>query len=416
MSLPRYRHHTPVKKSSRFSRLTIALTALWLAERGWKWWRVRQFFRQQPPPATSPATPPLVSILQPILSGDPTLAASLAANLRTAGPYRCEWLWLVDDNDTVALDLCQRLIAAHPAQTIRLLRTPPPDDNDWRNPKMVKLVQGAAVAQGEILCVLDDDTRLPADGISTVLPYLDQPQVGLAYGLPYYVSFQGLWSSLVATFVNANSLLTYLPPLTLTTPFTINGMFYAVRRSTLDAVGGFAGLEPVLADDFAVAQRFRAAGYTLAQTPLRHAISTQIADAEHYFSLIARWFVFPRESVLRHVSRRDRWLVQSLIVAPTTLPLALLLSALFHPTRRKLALLALGHLVNLAVAADLNARYLHHATPWQRLPLVPLVQTLLPLQVALALTKRQRITWRGHTMEVAPGGGFRLVQPRNTNT
>lgn len=390
------------------------LTALWIAERGWKWWRVRQFFRQPiPAPAHDPAQT-LVSIIQPILSGDPTLTASLDATLRARSAYPREWLWLVDDNDAEGLRICRDLIARHPTRGIRLIPTPPAPD-DWRNPKMVKLIAGAAAARGAILCVLDDDTRLPDGGLEQCLPFLDQPGVGLAFGLPYYVSFADRWSSLVAAFVNANSLLTYLPPLALTTPFTINGMFYAVRRETLAAIGGFGGLEAILADDFAVAQRFRRAGYTLAQTPLRHAISTRVTGPRHYLSLISRWFVFPRESVLRHVAPRDRLIVNALIVAPTALPLAALLATLARPNRRAAALFTIGHAVSFAAFAHLNHTYLDSATPPARAPLVPLVQTILPLQVAIALLRPQRIEWRGHTMEVARGGGFRLVHRRDND-
>lgn len=402
---------TPVRPDA-LALARLALGLLWLAERGWKGWQVARFFRR---PVPAPATPPgetLVSIVQPILSGDPTLAASLAASLRARSAYRREWLWLTDEDDAEGLRVCRELIAAGPALDVRLLPTPPPADGDRRNPKTVKLIAGAAAARGDILLVLDDDTRLPDWGLETCLPFLDAPGVGLAYGLPYYVSFDGLWSSLVAAFVNGHSLLTYLPPLALTAPFTINGMCYAVRRDVLDAVGGFAGLEGTLADDFAVAQRLRAAGYRLAQTPLRHAISTRVAGPGHYGALIRRWFVFPRESILRHVGRRDRAIVVLVTAAPSALPLLLTLATLARPSRRAASFAAACHAANFALFAWQDARYLGGATPWRWRWLVPLVQLALPLQIGAALLLPQRIRWRGHTMVVERGGGFRLTARR----
>ena len=393
------------------ARLHVALTLLWLAERAWKGWRVRRFFRQPAPvPARDPARE-LVSIVQPILSGDPTLAASLAATLRARSAYPREWLWLVDKDDTEGVRVCHTLIAAHPARDVRLLLVPPPQPEDRRNPKTVKLIAAAAVARGTILCVLDDDTRLPDDGLAALLPALDAPGVGLAYGLPYYVSFADRWSALVAAFVNGHSLPTYIPPLALTAPFTINGMCYATRRETLAAVGGFTGLEGTLADDFAVAQRFRAAGYSLAQTPLRHAISTRIAGPRHYAAIIARWFVFPRESILRHVAPRDRAIVGALVIAPTLLPLMSLLLTLARPSRRALALLAAGHAANYAVFAHNDRAYLGAATPPRWHPLIPIIATILPVQVGAAFLLPQRIAWRGHIMQVERGG-FRFVRRR----
>lgn len=401
---------------SALDSVRLALGLAWLAEKAWKHRQVLRFFRQSAP--ASPTDPALttVSIIQPILSGDPTLAASLAANLRARSRYQREWLWLVDEDDREGIHICRDLIARHPDHAIRLLLTPPPATGDRRNPKTVKLIAAAAIARGDILCILDDDTRLPDDGLEYCLPFLDRPGVGLAYGLPYYVSFTGWWSSLVAAFVNSHSLLTYIPPLALTEPFTINGMFYAVRREVLAAVGGFAGLEEMLADDFAVAQRFRAAGYRLVQTPLRHAISTRIVGPRHYVSLIQRWFVFPRESVLRHVDRRDRLVVALLAIGPTLLPLLLLLTTLGRPSRRALMFAACCHTASFAIFAHEDTAYLGGATPWRRRWLVPLVQTILPLQVGAALLLPQRITWRGHVMEVERGGGFRFVQRRAEDT
>ncbi len=399
-------------RSQLLPRLHLALALLWAAERGWKWWRVRRFFRQ---PAPRPARDPeqeLVSIIQPILSGDPTLTESLAATLRARSAYPREWLWLVDDDDDEGRRICRAIIAEHPARDVRLLTVPPPRPDDRRNPKTIKLIVASAEARGTILCILDDDTRLPDGGLEALLPALDAPGVGLAYGLPYYVSFTDRWSALVAAFVNSHSLLTYLPPLALTAPFTINGMCYATRRETLARVGGFAGLEGTLADDFAVAQRFRAAGYGLAQTPLRHAISTRIAGPRHYFAIIARWFVFSRESILRHVATRDRAIVGALIIVPTLLPLASLLLTIARPTRRAVALLAAGHAVGYAVFAHNDRAYLGGATPPRWHPLVPLIATILPLQVGAAFLLPQRIEWRGHIMQVERGGGFRFVRRR----
>ena len=394
------------------TRTQLALGFLWLAERAWKGRQVARFFRRPVPAPDVPPAATTVSIIQPILSGDPTLAASLGATLRARSAYRREWLWLVDEDDAEGWRVCRALLTRHPECAIRLLPAPPPASGDRRNPKTVKLIAGAAAARGDIVCVLDDDTRLPDDGLEHLLPFLDAPGAGLVYGLPYYVSFLDLWSSLVAAFVNSHSLLTYLPPLALTEPFTINGMCYALRRDTLAAIGGFAGLEGMLADDFAIARRVRDAGRRLVQTPLRHAISTRIGGPRHYASLIQRWFVFPRESVLRHVAPRDRAIVAALTIAPTALPALLLAATLRRPTRGALTWAALCYGAAFGLFARHDTAYLGGATPWRWRWLVPLVQTLLPAQVVAALLLPQRIVWRGHRMAVERGGGFTLVRRR----
>jgi ceramide glucosyltransferase len=385
------------------------LFLLLFAERLLKHLAVIRFFRRPRPALARP--PRLVSLMQPILSGDPQLAGCLERNLLSASGLEREFIWLVDDDDAEGLAICRALIARHPAVEVRLVALPPPAPA--QNPKLMKLIAGAALARGELLCVLDDDTVLPDGGLELCLAYLDQPGVGLAFGLPYYESFDNLWSSLVAYFVDSQSLLTYVPFAMLSEPATINGMFYALRRSTLEAVGGFAGLETTLADDFAVAQRLRGAGYRLAQTPLLHPIRTTVGGPGPYASLIQRWFIFPRESIMRQLGPRELALFYGLTVLPIFFPWLALALNICRPARAtKIATLAyLGYCY--AIFAHINLAYLKSAAPWGRSWLVPLIQLGLPAQVLAALLSPQRIRWRGHLIEAAPGGGLRMVKRRS---
>lgn len=379
-----------------------------LGERIWKHWMVMCFF-QRPVPAHA-GVPRLVSIIQPVLSGDPTMPACLERSLQLKTRYALEYIWLADINDPAGQDICRQLMVRYPERNIQFVTLPPPSEG--QNPKTVKLIAGAKVAHGDVLCVLDDDTMLPDDGLECCLPFLDQPGVGLAFGLPYYVNFSDVWSSMVSAFVNSHSLLTYVPYTVLTQPFTINGMFYAIRREVLEEVGGFEAIEKIFADDFAIAYLVRSHGYRLAQTPLCHGISTQVMGPRHYLSLIQRWFVLPRESLLRHLSIRDRLVVYGLGLVPALFPLLLLIYLLLRPTRRTLgyALLYFGY--SFAIFADFNKRYLRQASPWHKSWWVPVMQVVFPLQLLVALFSPQRINWRGNIVQVERGGSFRYLHRR----
>jgi ceramide glucosyltransferase len=374
----------------------------------WRHWTVLRFFRRPHPAPAAPLR--LVSLLQPILSGDPTLPQTLGHNLAAHTGYPREFVWLLDEDDGAGHRICRQLIANHPGVDVRLLSQPPSPQGV--NPKTFKLIRGLAAARGDVICVLDDDTMLPDGGLEQCLPYLDQPGAGLAFGLPYQVNFSNLWSALTALFVNSSSLLTYVPYASVHEPVTINGMFYALRRSTLDAMGGFNGLEPILADDFAVAQRVRAHGLRLVQTPLRHAISTQIPSARRYLRLMQRWFTFPRESLLRHLAWREQAVVYGLALVPTLLPLLLVLGLLLWPSPLPAVLTAAFFVYSYLIFLHLDRTCLQRATPRRWSLLLPLLQLLLPLQVAAALLLPQRIVWRGHVMQVERGGGFRFVHRR----
>jgi ceramide glucosyltransferase len=384
--------------------LQCLLALLMIVERVWKHWMVIRFFGRRIPPRA--ITTQLVSILQPILSGDPTLSGCLEQNLQLLSHYQLEYIWLVDSDDHEGQRICLELMQRYPRCNVQLILLPPP--NIQCNPKMVKLIAGARVAQGEIICVLDDDTMLPEYGLEECLPYLDQPGVGLAFGLPYYVNFSTSWSCMVAYFVNSNSLLTYIPYTRLTEPFTINGMFYALKRNTLNAIGGFTGLERTLADDFAIAQRVREHGLRLIQTPLRHGISTQVKGPRTYLNLIQRWFIFPRESLMRYLSLREQCVLYGTTLLPTFFPLLLFFSLLWRPSRAKVIFAALYASYDLGIFTHFNQWYLRNASPLRTAWYVPLLRIIFPLQLLIALVSPQRIQWRGHIIDVEKGGKFSM--------
>ena len=384
----------------------VVLGALLVVERVVKQILVARFFRRPPPPAGP--EPELVSILQPVVSGDPALAAVLERSLRARSRFARETLWLADEDDPAAIALCTELAARHPAANARVLRLPAPPEG--ASPKMFKLLAGARAAKGDVLCVLDDDTALPDDAFELCLPYLAQPGVGLAFGLPYYESFGGFWSSLVACFVNRNALPTYVPHVAWVDPFTINGMFYVLTRSTYDALGGFEGLERWAADDFAVAQHVRKYGLKLAQTPLLHPIRTHVAGPRHYLRLLQRWFVFPRETLYRGLAWRELAVVYGLAFAPAVGPLVFLAGFALAPSAALALVFALYVLHDVVFVAQMNARWQRRAMPWSRLPLVLVADFLLPFQVLFALLAPQRIDWRGNLMRIHRGGTFEYLR------
>ena len=380
-----------------------------LIEKFWKHSAITAFFRQAPPPP-APEPPQLVSIIQPVLSGDPTMAACLEANLQLRCASALEYIWLMDEDDDEGCRICQALDARYPGVDIRLVMVPEPPDG--YNPKSFKLIEGRKVARGDVICVLDDDTMLPEDGLEVTLPHLDQPGIGLAFGLPYYVNFANTWSSMVSTFVNSNSLLTYIPYTALTQPFTINGMYYVMRSAALDSMGGFEAIKHMFSDDFAIAHLCRTHGYRLAQTPVCHGISTQVRDKAHYFNLLQRWFVFPRESILRYVSPRDRMLVYLFGIVPTLFPLLLMLALLFRPSWSKLAYTLLYFGCSWAIVDEFNKKYLRHAQPAHKAWLIPVMFVLIPVQIVCSFFLPQRANWRGNVVQVEPGGGFKYIHRR----
>jgi ceramide glucosyltransferase len=187
-------------------------------------------------------------------------------------------------------------------------------------------------------------------------------------------------------------------------------MFYAIRRSVLEDIGGFEGLENVLADDFAIAQRMRQHGYRLAQTPLRHGISTWVSKPGDYFNLLQRWFIFPRESMLRHLKGHELWALYVSVMLPVFFPWLALLLALVAPSYLPVTLTYLAY--SYLVFAHINWAYMKGASPWAQSYWVILIALFMPIQILIALGSPKRIIWRGHTIQAEPGGGFVLIRRR----
>ena len=138
-----------------------------------------------------------------------------------------------------------------------------------------------------------------------------------------------------------------------------------------------------------------------------------ISWSRRYLLLMQRWFIFPRESLLRHLPLHEQTLVYALALAPTLLPFLLVVGLLVWPSPLLAALLAGYFACSYLLFLHIDGAYLRRATPRRWSCLLPLLQVLLPLQVLAALLLPQRIVWRGHVMQVERGGGFRFVRRRS---
>ncbi len=65
-----------------------------------------------------------VTLVQPVLSGDPRLEFTLRENVRALPGVR--FLWLVDDDDPDGAAVCERLVSQHAEAPIQVMRCPPP--------------------------------------------------------------------------------------------------------------------------------------------------------------------------------------------------------------------------------------------------------------------------------------------------
>jgi ceramide glucosyltransferase len=174
----------------------LSATRIALAVRNW---RGAAGHEATEPPEQNPG---VITVLQPILSGDPALPRVLAENL--ANQPSARFIWLVDADDPEGLRITAELADGNPR--VEVLHCPPCPP--LTNPKVFKLALGEPHCT-ELVAVLDDDTVLPPGALDRARAALSDAD--LATGLPWYDSGAGPWNALVAGFVNGNALVTYFP-------------------------------------------------------------------------------------------------------------------------------------------------------------------------------------------------------------
>ncbi|HET8799078.1 MAG TPA: glycosyltransferase [Thermoanaerobaculia bacterium] len=339
-----------------------------------------------------------ITILQPILGGDPALGDALRTNLANA-PRSARFLWLVDEDDAEG----QRVTAAIDDARVTILRCAPPHDAE--NPKTAKLARALAHVATPYLAVLDDDTILSPAHLGRAIHALDS--CTLYTGLPRYLPGANVWSSLVTQFVNDNAVQTYLALLPLLPPLSINGMFYAMKTEELRAIGGFAPIVTKLCDDYALAALVKRTGGTIRQGITPQFLRTTVRDARHYAALMHRWFLFA------NVLLRDQ---------PATTQLLLFVFLGLPPLLFALSFLALagGAIPMLALAGLLIARHAAIgmlAAPFDEKPrpiaaaLLSVLSELLQPLHWLHATVRHTMRWRTRTIRLAHDGTFAFLPP-----
>lgn len=334
---------------------------------------------------------PSLTVLQPILSGDPALAATLAHGPDQTPTAR--FVWLVDTDDPEGLSVANTLAANRPNVTV--VAGPPPQDGE--NPKTLKLIRGAAQVNTEAVAVLDDDTMLAPDGLAR-LAAAAQAVGGLATALPTWGRQpQNASEALVAGFVDGQGASAYLAMARIGRNRTINGMAYATDTAVLRQVGGFAAMGHAVTDDWAMAQLFLRHGRPILQTAVPARVAVTLHGPIDALRLLRRWTVFAH----RYVRANLDGAMVGLVLLPAVLPLpGLVLASLAGPVA-----LALW-LALLVARAGLHRRLVRSIGGAGTAPVWAIIaaELALPLLSVAALLRPERIRWRSRRMRLTAEG------------
>jgi ceramide glucosyltransferase len=336
---------------------------------------------------------PAVTILKPLCGTEPELLENLRSYCRQDYPQFQIVLGVQDASDP-ALESVAQLRQEYPRLQIDVVIA---ETQHGANRKISNLLNMLPHARHDILIIADSDTRVRAGYLDSVATPLSDKRIGLVTCLYRCIPARGLWSRLGAMYIND----WYMPAVMLAWLFGqreyVSGQTIALRRDTLDAMGGLRPIADYLADDYELGAAVRGLGQRTVLSPF------VVTTVEYQ----------PGRSEL--VDHELRWMRTLRGVAPAgfrflflsfTLPLTLIGFAL--------AGMASHAGVTVIAAATLAGRVLLSCLPRiveRRIPVSDLI--LLPLRdlllcwIWLHAFLGSRVRWRGYEFEVDRHGAMR---------
>src|SRR5579875_2638427 len=224
-------------------------------------WSVRAFLKADSGthPGPNSGFHPPVTILKPVKGLDPGMDEAFASHCRQdyAGEY--EILFGVSNLDDPAVAAIERLKAAFPERSIRVIECP---QSLGPNGKLSNLVQMLPAARYDIFVLNDSDITVSPHYLSRIVAPLRDARVGLVTA-PYRGRAHGTFASkLEALGISTDFFPGVLAARVLEKGIRFGlGSTLAFSRLALVSAGGFEPLVGQLADDYQLGARIAAAGF-----------------------------------------------------------------------------------------------------------------------------------------------------------
>jgi ceramide glucosyltransferase len=349
---------------------------------------------------------PSVTVVRPVRGIDAGIEDNLRAALHHGYPGSVETLFVVDDEEELALPAIVEAIDMAVSQgpidaRVVIAGEPPPA----RTGKVNAMIAGLAEASGELVVFADSDIRPNESALTTLVEtLLATPEAGSAFApvlvaerprtvgdAGYALLLNGLYGPAAAAAAKHNDG---------SLPF-IMGQFMVFKRAAIDAIGGLQCADGQLVDDMYLGARVHAAGMRNMVSPHPVPIIQHDLPLADFFKVYLRWLTFSRSGLPGREFKLSSWLRGA--VFWTGLVLAGLAAAMGHGVAMLVALS-----VPISMTASINA--LHRAHGSAPLParhwLVAFGVLLTGPVVMLTSMLSREVSWRGR--RYALNGSARL--------
>lgn len=345
-------------------------------------------------PAPAPRQLPPVTILKPLCGDEPFLADALASCCRQDYPV-FQIVFGVQDAADPALAAVRDVQAKFPERDIAVIVDP---TVHGRNRKVANLINMLPSARHDVLVFSDSDLRLAPDYLTRLVAALEKPNTGLVSTLFVGRPAPGRWPPrLGAAQINYS----FLPGALLARALGRQdclGSTMALRRRTLERIGGLPALVQHVADDNVLGQRVAALGLavdiadTVPAATVPEATLTALWHHEMRWARTIRALV-PVSFGLSAIQYPICWALLACILSRGDLPYVVLLGLAWGV--RTAAAWGIDH----ALKPKLAPLGLAPAAPVWLLPF----RDILSIVEMIASYSSDRVVWRGMVMEADDG-------------
>ncbi|WP_025602779.1 bacteriohopanetetrol glucosamine biosynthesis glycosyltransferase HpnI [Burkholderia sp. WSM2230] len=366
-------------------------------------------------PSFCPFAQTSVTVLKPLCGTEPRLYENLTSFCEQRHA-QFQLVLGVSSPDDPAIAVVHRLQAAYPALDIELVVD---THVHGANRKVSNLINMAKRARHDVIVIADSDIAVEADYLHSIAAPLADPRIGVLTCLYVARGVGGFWSRVGALFINE-----WFAPSVRVAHMAGSRRFgfgatLALRRATLERIGGFEALRNCLADDYWLAEHVRAQGLRTVLSRVMVATDVIEPTLAALWQRETRWLrtirsVNPLGFAFLFITFATPWLVAS-----GCLTGALAAGANGGPHGPAALVGAGATAVGVAARLLLHARAvrqqiaLQRALPgtaadsfarafWRDLPLVPLRDTLLLLQW-FAGAFGSHVVWRGARVPLESG-------------
>jgi ceramide glucosyltransferase len=333
--------------------------------------------------------PPDLTILKPLHGTEPGLFKALLSTLQQHYPGEVQLICGIQDEHDPAKTVVVRLQKEFPGHDIVAAIDP---QRHGLNPKLSNLINMMAFARHDVLVLADSDITVPPDWLSSAMASLDEPGVG-AVSCFYAGAGRDGWSQLGAMGINYQ----FLPNAVLGAATGLAhpcfGSTIALRRRTLEEIGGFPAFRDRLADDFEIGRAVRRRGYRLAYPSIL--VSHRCAE-QSFRELWAHELRWAR--TIRIVDPLGHW--GSMLTYP--LPWSLMAAALLGFSSASLACVATVVAARLFLKARMDHIAGSAAGPAWLLP----VRDLLSFAVFVASLFGGTVEWKARRLSIGRRGAI----------